>query len=148
MCEHAKSFQSCLTLCAPMDYRPPGSSVHAILQARILEWAAVPSSRISSGPRGQTCVSYPSCLGRGFFIPITIREAQDIDLNRLQSYLLSGTSSFLRIISTSGSCSCVCACTHTCLSTERRQAAKRRGLSIRWKEAVKGSWASEDKRPS
>ena len=139
MCEHAKSFQSCLTLCAPMDYRPPGSSVHAILQARILEWAAVPSSRGSSGPRGQTCVSYPSCLGRGFFIPITIREAQDIDLNRLQSYLLSGTSSFLRIISTSGSCSCVCACvcvcvcacTHTCLSTERRQAAKRRGLSIR-----------------
>ena len=41
----AKSLQSCLTLCDPMDYRPPGSSVHGILQARILEWAAMPSSR-------------------------------------------------------------------------------------------------------
>ena len=41
----AKSFQSCLTLCNPMDCSPPGSSVHGILQARILEWAAMPSSR-------------------------------------------------------------------------------------------------------
>ena len=35
----------CLTLCVPMCYRPPGSSVHGILQARILEWAAISSSR-------------------------------------------------------------------------------------------------------
>ena len=41
----AQSLQSCLTLCNPMDYSPPGSSVHGILQARILEWVAVPSSR-------------------------------------------------------------------------------------------------------
>ena len=34
--------QSCLTLCDPMDYSPPGSSVHGILQARILEWFAIP----------------------------------------------------------------------------------------------------------
>ena len=34
--------QSCLTLCSPRDCRPPGSSVHGILQARILEWVAVP----------------------------------------------------------------------------------------------------------
>ena len=41
-CMSAKSPQSCPTLCDPMDYSPPGSSVHGILQARILEWVAVP----------------------------------------------------------------------------------------------------------
>ena len=40
-----KSLQSCSTLCDPMDCSPPGSSVHGILQARILEWVAMPSSR-------------------------------------------------------------------------------------------------------
>ena len=39
----AKSLQPCLTLCDPMDYSPPGSSVHGILQARILEWVPFPS---------------------------------------------------------------------------------------------------------
>ena len=43
--------QLCLTLCDPMDCRPPGSSVHGILQARILEWVAMPSSRGSPQPR-------------------------------------------------------------------------------------------------
>ena len=43
--------QSCPTLCNPMDYSPPGSSVHGVLQARILEWVAMPSSRGSSQPR-------------------------------------------------------------------------------------------------
>ena len=47
-CTHAQSLQSCLTLCDPMDCSPPGSSVHAIFQARILEWVAMPSSRGSS----------------------------------------------------------------------------------------------------
>ena len=40
--------QSCPTLCDAMDCSPPGTSVHGILQARILEWAAMPSSRGSS----------------------------------------------------------------------------------------------------
>ena len=40
--------QSCLTLCGPMNYSPTGSSVHGILQARILEWLASPFSRGSS----------------------------------------------------------------------------------------------------
>ena len=44
----AKSLQLCLTLFDPVDYSPPGSSVHGILQARILEWVAMPSSRGSS----------------------------------------------------------------------------------------------------
>ena len=45
-----ESLQSCLTLCDPMDCSPPGSSVHGILQARILEWVAMPSSRGKSHP--------------------------------------------------------------------------------------------------
>ena len=47
-----------------MDYSLPGSSVHGILQARILEWVAMPSSRGSSQPRDWTHVSYISCIGR------------------------------------------------------------------------------------
>ena len=43
-CVHAKSLQLCPTLCSPMDCSPPGSSVHGILQARIPEWDAMPSS--------------------------------------------------------------------------------------------------------
>ena len=42
---------SCLTPCDPMDWNPPGSSVHGILQARILEWVAISFSRGSSQPR-------------------------------------------------------------------------------------------------
>ena len=49
--------QSCPTLCDPMDCSPPGSSVRGILQARILEWVATPSSRGSSPPRDRTHVS-------------------------------------------------------------------------------------------
>ena len=45
---HAKSLQSCMTLCNPMDYSPPGSSLHGTLQARILELVAMPSSSRSS----------------------------------------------------------------------------------------------------
>ena len=59
----AKSLQWCPTLCNPMDYSPPGSSVHGILQVRILEWLAIPSSRQSSWSRNQTCISYISCIG-------------------------------------------------------------------------------------
>ena len=49
--------QSCLTLCDPMDCSPPGSSIHGILQARVLEWVAIPFSRGSFQPRDQTSVS-------------------------------------------------------------------------------------------
>ena len=62
-CVHAKSLQSCLTLCDPMDYSLPGSPVHGIPQARILEWVAMPTSRGSSRPRDRTCISYVSCIG-------------------------------------------------------------------------------------
>ena len=48
ICVRARLLLSCLTLCDPLDYSLPGSSVHGILQARILEWVAIYSSRGSS----------------------------------------------------------------------------------------------------
>ena len=60
----ANLLQWCLTLCSPMDCSPPGSSIHGIFQARILERVAVPSSRGSSQPRDRTHISYVSCIGR------------------------------------------------------------------------------------
>ena len=59
--------QSSPTLCYPMDCSPPGSSVHGILQARVLEWVAISFSRGPSWPRDRTlisCVSCISCIGR------------------------------------------------------------------------------------
>ena len=56
--------QLCQTLCDPMDCSPPGSSVHGILQARILEWVIIPFSKGSSRPRDQTQVS---CIAGRFF---------------------------------------------------------------------------------
>ena len=58
-----KSLQLCSSMCNPMDCRPPGSSVHGILQARTLQWVAMPSSRGSSWPRDRTRVSSVSCTG-------------------------------------------------------------------------------------
>ena len=55
--------QSPPILCDPMDCSPPGSPVHGILQARLLEWVAMPSSRGSFWPRARTPVSY-ICIGR------------------------------------------------------------------------------------
>ena len=62
VCVHAKSHKSCPTLWDPMDGNPPGSSVHGILQARTLEWVAMPSSRGSSRPRDGNCLSYVCLL--------------------------------------------------------------------------------------
>ena len=55
---------SCVLVCNPVDCSPPGYCVHGILQARILEWVAMPSSRGSSWLRDRTHVSYFSCTGR------------------------------------------------------------------------------------
>ena len=60
-----------MTLCNPMDYSPPDSSVHGPLQARILEWVAISFSR-SSPPRDQT---HNSCIGRQILHHSAIREA-------------------------------------------------------------------------
>ena len=66
--------QSCLTLCDPMDCSLPGSSVHGILQIRILEWVAFSFSRGSSQPRDQTQVS---CIAGRLFTIWATREAQE-----------------------------------------------------------------------
>ena len=60
-CVHA---QSCPTLCNPIDCSLPDSSVHGILQPRILEWVAISSSKGSSQPRDWTCISCFFCIGR------------------------------------------------------------------------------------
>ena len=52
---------SCPTLWDPMDCRPPGSSVHGILQVRMLEWLSLPFSKVSSQTRAQTADSYNMC---------------------------------------------------------------------------------------
>ena len=54
----------CATLFDPMDYSPPGSYVHGLFQARILEWVAIFYSKGSSRPRDQICISCVSCNGR------------------------------------------------------------------------------------
>ena len=61
---YAKSLQSCLTLCNPMDCTLPSSSVYRIFQTRILEWVAISYSRGSSPPRYGTWIS---CIGGRFF---------------------------------------------------------------------------------
>ena len=70
-----KVTQSCLTLCNPMDYSLQGSSVHGILQQRILEWVAIPFSRGSSQPRDRTQVSH---IAGSFFTIWATREAPDV----------------------------------------------------------------------
>ena len=61
--EEVKS-NSHMTLCNPMDSSPPGSSVHGIFQARILEWVAISYSRESPQSRDQTYISCISYIGR------------------------------------------------------------------------------------
>ena len=75
-CFHSfKSLQLCPNLCVPMDFSLPGSFVHGILQARILEWVAMPSSRGSSKPRDQTHVSMSPALAGEFFTTSATWEA-------------------------------------------------------------------------
>ena len=59
--------QLCLTLCDPMGHSLPGSSVHGILQARILQWSAISPSRRFLQPRDRTCISSISCSAGRFF---------------------------------------------------------------------------------
>ena len=70
-----KVAQSCPTLCDPMGYSLPGSSVHGIFQATILEWIAISFSRRPSQPRNRTQVP---CFTGSFFIVWIIREAYPI----------------------------------------------------------------------
>ena len=81
--------QSCPTVCNPMDCSPPGSCVHEIFQARILEWVAISFSRGSSQPRDQTRVS---CSAGRFFTNWATREVHD------------GISTYINILGHSAVC--------------------------------------------
>ena len=67
---------SCLIPWDPLNYSPSESSVHGIFQARILKWATISFSRVSSQPRDQTHVSCVSCIAGQFFTCWAIRKAQ------------------------------------------------------------------------
>ena len=71
--------QLCLNLCDTMDCSPPGCSVHGILQARILEWVAIPFSRESSWPKDQTWVS---CIAGRLFTVWATREIHTMEYCR------------------------------------------------------------------
>ena len=60
---HDKLFQSCPTLCDPMDHSPPGSSVHGISQAKILEWVAISFSRDLPDPGWNPYVMFLALAG-------------------------------------------------------------------------------------
>ena len=75
----------CPTVCDPME-SPPGSSVHGVLQARILEWVTMPSSRGFSWPRDQTWVS---CMAHRFFTIWAIRKLFCSMINKFLSLNLA-----------------------------------------------------------
>ena len=63
-CVYAKYLQLSLTVCNSTCCGQPGSSAHGILKSRILEWVAVPSSKVFPWTRHQNCIFYVSCTGR------------------------------------------------------------------------------------
>ena len=77
--------QSCPTLCDPVVCSPPGSSIHGILQARILEWVVIPFSRGSSPPRDRTWVSH--IVGRFFSLWAAETNSCNLRLKETQSFL-------------------------------------------------------------
>ena len=84
--------QSCPTLCDPMDCSPPGSSIHGIFQARILEWVAISFSRRSSWPRDWTWVSH--IVGRRFTIWAT-REVRMLKYQNTKAPIHQASVDFL-----------------------------------------------------
>ena len=76
-------------LCDPVDCSPPASTVRGILQARILEWVAMPSSRGSSWPRDGTHGSYVSCICRQVYYTISTTWEAPEELLKVKVKLLS-----------------------------------------------------------
>ena len=70
-----KLLQLCPALCDPMDHSPPGSSVHRVLQARILEWVTMPSSRAISNPGIKRASPVSPALAGRFFTTSATWEA-------------------------------------------------------------------------
>ena len=84
--------QSCQTLCEPMDCLPPSSFVHGILQARMLEWVAIPFSRRSSQFRDRTHISCVSCICRWILYPLSHLRKPFLDDTLVQSHSTMGAS--------------------------------------------------------
>ena len=76
--------QSCPNLCDPIDYSPPGCSVHGIVQARMLEWVAISSCWGSSWSRDQNCISCIFCIAGRFFIAEPLRSPISFFLSSVQ----------------------------------------------------------------
>ena len=91
----AQLLHLCPTLCDPWTVAHQ-ASLHGILQARLLEWVAMPSSRESSRPRDWTCISYVSCTLGGFFIHWFIWEVHFIHQIRSDEISRSVVSDSLR----------------------------------------------------
>ena len=85
---------SCVWLCNSIDCSLPGSSVHGILQARILEWVAMPSSRGSSQPRDQTHIS---CIAGGFFTAEPLTKPRPLPYFLIISLFLASSLSFTNV---------------------------------------------------
>ena len=75
ICMHAKSVQSCPTLCSPMDCSPSDSPVHGVLQARMLEWVAMPASRGLPNPGIEPASLTSPALASVFFTTRATWEA-------------------------------------------------------------------------
>ena len=99
----AKLLQSCPTLCHPIDGSPPGSSVHGILQSRILDWVAISFSRGTSQPRDWTLVS---CLTGRFFTIWATGKCNFCQV-RVLSFYVGKTVTFSLALAL---CVCVCVC--------------------------------------
>ena len=125
--------QMCLTLFDPMGCSPPGSSVHGISQARMLEWVAIPSSRGSSWPRDLTCVSWIHRHWQVDSLPLRTGEAQSLrywtnlmwvadreDSEYVMRWRFSENTVCLRILwCWSWDKREICSCTNTTTVTER-----------------------------
>ena len=133
---HAKSLRLWLTLCDPMACSLPGSSVHGILQARILKWIAVPASRASSWPRDGTHASSISYIGRWILYHLGKSLSMLLQMTEFPFFLMAEWYSTvcvcypLCIYVYICVCVCVCVCVYIfifCihLSTERHSDSSR-----------------------
>ena len=91
--------QSCLTPCNPLDYSPPGSSVHGIFQAGILEWVAISSSRGFFWPRDRIHVSWVSRIaGISFITEPSGKPIWVISFSRINAHELCPATGFFCFI--------------------------------------------------
>ena len=104
---HAELLQSCPTLFYPMDCSPPGSSVHGILQASIVDWVAISSSRGSSWPRDRTFIS---CLAGRFFTTESPEKSARV-YTHIYKYFICKYSYYIKLNMSSHRCLRVCSIT-------------------------------------